>query len=292
MQSRYIFLCISVALGLFAAVKGATSNIDETIGNVHFDVVGGQNIPQITFSVAESSANSSITYGPYYLRIKSAYEATVQNGSVKQIGNSVQQLNGGWNFTDVRDNGDNVQFNLTSGIAYKGQTQQWASFSIRVAIWRRNATGSPCPNDVCLKFDLVFAEYLWVGGDDSAALVVAVWASSDANDNLTLIDSSVENSSTLYVGKGYISAVKSATANNATVNVTPQLDKNGAFLLVFNHFPNGSTLEYDPMVGIDYSLFPLGLIIGLSVGGVLLIVAAIIGIVLYNRRKSQGYSKL
>jgi len=65
-------------------------------------------------------------------------------------------------------------------------------------------------------------------------------------------------------------------------------------LLVFSPFASNSTLEYDPLLGINHTPLDLPLIIGLSVAGGVILLGIIIGLIVFCflKRRSHQYQKL
>lgn len=135
---------------------------------------------------------------------------------------------------------------------------------------------------------MIIDSYVFVGDVANSTLVISSWVSGPT---YTGVSSSALKDNKVSMGRGYVSLADSAIADNVTIPVTASLDQ-GELLIIFEHFSSNATLVYDPLLGIDYAPLPIGLIVGLSVAGGVVLIIGIVGLIVYLRRRRSDYQSL
>jgi len=247
----------------------STQNIDTTVDGLHITVTGNQNIPQYDFYLIDKPEEI------YSLRLHQMYEA-VDSKKEGPVTNPTQ-----WEFSPLISTDTGVEFNMTH--LQKG-SDRFTQLQFRNTISYKNSSNNPCPNSVCLKFDVLIDDYEWWSADPTATLVMNYW--------LTFQNDSVQNSLSAQknkasVGNSWFTISETASAfnggNQTSVSVSLLSDDSGV-TVTYSHFTG--SLVHDPLLGIgSQPQRNIGLFVGIGVA--IVVVLVVIFAVLYFRRRSE-----
>jgi hypothetical protein len=150
------------------------------------------------------------------------------------------------------------------------------------------AVSSPCPKSVCLKFGFEIDDYTFVNQEPNTSLAIVSWISGP-NDQFPTNGSNID---LVTVESAYLGLETTATAGNETISLNSSL-VNGELTQVFAPFASGVQVSYDPLFGIDHQILNLPLIVGLSIGGGLAVIFAVVtAIIVWRRRQRAQYQPI
>jgi len=248
-------------------------------------VTGNGNVPKYDFWL---QSNTSQVYSVFF---KQFFEATGSGSSLKKNGQSNIALPSlTWEWTPVVDHGDgNVEFNMTALNGGHGNNKQFTTLTFANHL-KANATivDNKTAYTPLLKFDVIIQDYTWVTTDDKDAKVVLLFSltgngnsKEKVSGNKVTVDGAFLDCSDT---ASSFTNPDETTSVSVSLIVNDESDASGIWL-VYDHW-TGAWLIHDPAMGIDGPSVNVGLIVGLSIAGVILIVAIIAGFVLFKRRRS------
>jgi len=279
-----------------AACRFWNQNFECESGDLTIWETGNMNVPKYSFWSTKNSSNQ------YKFQLGRLYEATpTSDGQLKMVGGSnIAFASLDWIFsvpTVVQTNSTNndcdeeTRFNITNDGDDK--KARWDSLVIVNHIRNEDAFG--------IKFDVVLTNYVWSQGssDNTSVLVLEIQLNGEGNDQLQYVNN------TIRLGDLFFNSTDSAQSTipgqaATDVAVTLSLDGGNTVQIVYAHFPAGSSLVHDPLVGLQSlvespSHVPIGLIIGLTLGiAVFLVVVVVVALGLFvrHRNKSRAYQNI
>jgi len=276
--------------------------LEVTVDNFHVAIVhDGQppaNVPQYEFFMDPSSqTHVSKAQNPYFIRFKSLYEVTWNNSHWIQYQPSFASLTGDWTVSDPTETSTGFAFSMSTGPVISSNKQvQVEKLVFKNFVWKPTAVNNTdCPGKICVKIEVLLKEYNWISPDPNASLALEFWLTGingvasgqfHQGEHIWMRD-----------GDAYLRASTAAIATppmigNISQNLTQLTVKavqepNGGLLLFYSHFPTNSSVVHDPDFGIDVNQWPVGLIVAIVLGSGTVIVALVVGLVLWLRRRSK-----